>query len=98
MLFLELRQFRFARSEGAQLLGSVDQFIGDDVNDQTFALDLAAYFQELGDHDRAPVLGEYLRPDHLFWRETEAAARKLGVELQPLEVRGSDDLEAVFAA
>ena len=34
----------------------------------------------------------------IFWQETEAAARKLGVELQPLEVRGPDDFEAAFAA
>jgi ABC-type uncharacterized transport system substrate-binding protein len=36
--------------------------------------------------------------DAVFWRETEAAARKLGVELQPLQVRGPDDFEAAFAA
>ena len=35
--------------------------------------------------------------DAVFWRETEEAARTLGVELQPLEVRGPDDFEAVFA-
>jgi len=34
----------------------------------------------------------------ILWQETEAAARKLGVALQPLEVRGVDDFEAVFAA
>jgi ABC-type uncharacterized transport system substrate-binding protein len=34
----------------------------------------------------------------IFWRETEAAARKLGVALQPFEVRGPDDFEAAFAA
>jgi putative ABC transport system substrate-binding protein len=33
-----------------------------------------------------------------FWRETEAAARILGVVLQPLEVRGPEDLEAAFTA
>jgi putative ABC transport system substrate-binding protein len=31
-------------------------------------------------------------------RETEAAARSLGVQLQPLEVRGLDDFERVFQA
>jgi ABC-type uncharacterized transport system substrate-binding protein len=36
--------------------------------------------------------------DAIFWRETEVAARKLGVELQPFEVRGPDDFEAAFAA
>src|SRR5262245_42354948 len=34
----------------------------------------------------------------IFWRETEVAARKLGVALQPLEVRGPEDFEAAFAA
>ena len=33
-----------------------------------------------------------------FWRETEVAARKLGVALQPLDVRGPEDFEAAFAA
>ena len=33
-----------------------------------------------------------------FWRETEVAAQKLGLALQPLEVRGSDDFESAFAA
>ena len=31
-------------------------------------------------------------------RETEAAARTLGVQLQSLEVRGPDDFESAFAA
>ena len=33
-----------------------------------------------------------------FWAVTEAAARKLGVALQALDVRGPDDFEAAFAA
>jgi putative ABC transport system substrate-binding protein len=33
-----------------------------------------------------------------FWQETELAARKLGVTLQPIEVRGPEDFEAAFAA
>jgi putative ABC transport system substrate-binding protein len=33
-----------------------------------------------------------------FWQETEVAARKLGVALQPLDVRGPEDFEASFAA
>jgi putative ABC transport system substrate-binding protein len=33
-----------------------------------------------------------------FWQETEVAARKLGVALQPLDVRGPEDFEAAFAA
>jgi putative ABC transport system substrate-binding protein len=33
-----------------------------------------------------------------FLQETEAAARKLGVALQPIEVRGPEDFEAGFAA
>jgi putative tryptophan/tyrosine transport system substrate-binding protein len=32
-----------------------------------------------------------------FWRETEVAARTLGLTLQPLEVRGPEDFEAAFA-
>ena len=32
------------------------------------------------------------------WRETQAAARTLGVHLQSLEVRTSDDIEGAFAA
>ena len=34
----------------------------------------------------------------IFWQETEAAAPKLGVALQPLEVRAPEDFEAAFAA
>ena len=33
-----------------------------------------------------------------FWHDTEVAARKLGVALQPLDVRGPEDFEAAFAA
>jgi putative ABC transport system substrate-binding protein len=33
----------------------------------------------------------------IFWRETEAAAQKLGVTLQPLEVCRLDDFEGAFA-
>jgi putative ABC transport system substrate-binding protein len=33
-----------------------------------------------------------------FWRETEVAARTLGLALQPLDVRGPEDFEAAFAA
>jgi putative ABC transport system substrate-binding protein len=33
-----------------------------------------------------------------FWQVTEMAARKLGVTLQPLEVRGPENFEAAFAA
>ena len=32
------------------------------------------------------------------WRETERAARSLGVQLHPLEVRSADELEGAFAA
>jgi ABC-type uncharacterized transport system substrate-binding protein len=32
-----------------------------------------------------------------FWRETELAARTLGLALQPLEMRGPEDFEAAFA-
>ena len=34
---------------------------------------------------------------HIFWRETEVAARKLAVTLQPLDVSGPEDFEAAFA-
>jgi putative ABC transport system substrate-binding protein len=34
----------------------------------------------------------------IFWQETEAAAHKLGLALQALEVRGPEDFEAAFAA
>jgi putative ABC transport system substrate-binding protein len=34
----------------------------------------------------------------VFWRETEAAAGKLGLALQALDVRGPNDFEAAFAA
>jgi putative ABC transport system substrate-binding protein len=48
---------------------------------------------------RVAVLTNPLVEVHaIFWRETEVAARKLGVALQPLEVRGPDDFEAAFAA
>ena len=48
---------------------------------------------------RVAVLWNPLLTAHaIFWQDTEAAARKLGLELQPLEVRGADDFEAVFAA
>jgi putative ABC transport system substrate-binding protein len=33
-----------------------------------------------------------------FWQETEVAAQKLGVVLQPLDVRGPEDFEAAFTA
>ena len=32
-----------------------------------------------------------------FWTETEAAARQLGVAVEPLEVRGPEDLDVAFA-
>jgi putative tryptophan/tyrosine transport system substrate-binding protein len=33
-----------------------------------------------------------------FWQETAAAAEKLGVALQPIQVRGPEDFDAAFAA
>jgi putative ABC transport system substrate-binding protein len=46
---------------------------------------------------RVAVLRNSLVPVHaIFWQETEAAARKLGVALQPLELRGPEDFEAAF--
>jgi putative tryptophan/tyrosine transport system substrate-binding protein len=48
---------------------------------------------------RVAALGNPLNEVHaIFWRETEAAARKLGLVLQPLDVRGPEDFEVAFAA
>ena len=48
---------------------------------------------------RVAVLRNPLTAAHAtFWQETETAARKLGLALQPLEVRRPDDFEAAFAA
>ena len=48
---------------------------------------------------RVAVLRNPLVATHaIFWQETEVAARKLGVALQPLDVRGPEDFEAAFAA
>jgi putative ABC transport system substrate-binding protein len=48
---------------------------------------------------RVAVLRNPLVATHAtFWQETEVAARKLGVALQPLDVRGPEDFEAAFAA
>jgi putative ABC transport system substrate-binding protein len=33
-----------------------------------------------------------------FWQETEVAARKLGVALQPFDIRGPEDFEVAFAS
>ena len=47
---------------------------------------------------RLAVLRNPLMEAHaIFWQETEMAARKLGVALQPLDVRGPEDFEAAFA-
>ena len=48
---------------------------------------------------RVAVLRNPTLPLHAnYWLHTEAAARKVGVTLQPLEVRGPEDFEAAFAA
>jgi len=48
---------------------------------------------------RVAVLKNPLMEVHaIFWKDTEAAARTLGVALQPLEVRGPEDFEAAFVA
>jgi putative ABC transport system substrate-binding protein len=56
-------------------------------------------------HDLVPGLAQVAvlrNPDvaihATFWQETEGAARKLGIALQPLDIRGPDDFEAAFAA
>jgi putative ABC transport system substrate-binding protein len=47
---------------------------------------------------RLAVIRNPLIPSHaLFWQDTEVAARKLGVTLEALEVRGTEDFEAAFA-
>jgi len=48
---------------------------------------------------RIAVLTNSVNPIHaIFWRESEPAARKLGLELQPVEARVPEDFEAAFAA
>jgi putative ABC transport system substrate-binding protein len=48
---------------------------------------------------RVAVLRNPGLPVHVtFWRETEAAARKLGMVLQPLDIRAPEDFEVAFAA
>jgi putative tryptophan/tyrosine transport system substrate-binding protein len=48
---------------------------------------------------RVAVLRNPIVPIHaMFWKDTEAAASKLGITLQPLVIRGPEDFEAVFAA
>ena len=48
---------------------------------------------------RVAVLANSVNPIHaIFWRETEPAARELGLELQPVEARVPEDFEAAFAA
>ena len=47
---------------------------------------------------RFAVLTNPGNPIHgTFWKETQVAARKLGVQLQSLEVRGPEDFERAFA-
>jgi putative ABC transport system substrate-binding protein len=48
---------------------------------------------------RVAVLANSVNPIHaIFWRETEPAARELGLELQPVEARVPEDFEVAFAA
>src|SRR6266404_5427191 len=48
---------------------------------------------------RVAVLTNSVNPIHtLFQRETESAARELGLELQLVEARAPEDFEAAFAA
>jgi putative tryptophan/tyrosine transport system substrate-binding protein len=47
---------------------------------------------------RVGVLRNPLVPGHrILWKETEVAAQRLGVALEPIEVRGPEDFEAAFA-
>ena len=46
---------------------------------------------------RVAVLVNSVNPIHaIFWRETEPAARELGLELQPVEARVPEDFEVAF--
>src|SRR4051812_5824150 len=48
---------------------------------------------------RVAVLVNSINPIHaIFWRETERAARELGLELKPVEARAPEDFEVAFAA
>jgi putative ABC transport system substrate-binding protein len=48
---------------------------------------------------RVAILANSVNPIHaIFWRETEPAARELGLELQPVEARVPEDFEVAFAA
>src|SRR4051812_2159342 len=48
---------------------------------------------------RVAILVNSINPIHaIFWRETEPAARELGLELQPVEARAPEDFEVAFAA
>jgi len=48
---------------------------------------------------RVAVLTNPGNPIHAaFWRETQEAAQKLGVQLQPLELHGPEDFEGAFRA
>jgi putative tryptophan/tyrosine transport system substrate-binding protein len=47
---------------------------------------------------RVGVLKNPMEPGHpIYWKETEVAAQRLGVALEPVEVRGPEDFEAAFA-
>ena len=47
---------------------------------------------------RVAVIRNSSVPTHaIYWKETEVTARKLGVALHPIEVRGPEDFEATFA-
>ena len=48
---------------------------------------------------RVGVLRNPTNPVHaIVWQQTDVAARKLGVELQPFDARRADDFDAAFAA
>ena len=47
MLLLKVWQRGLAGAERAQLMRAVDQLVGNDVDDQALALDLAAHFEEV---------------------------------------------------
>jgi putative ABC transport system substrate-binding protein len=45
----------------------------------------------------AVIRNPNMQVDAAFWQETEVAAKKLGVMLQSLEIRGPEDIELAFA-
>jgi hypothetical protein len=78
-----------AFAQRAEAVRVIDQFAGDDVDDKSVALDLAAHFQELCRHDRASIACEHVGPDHhiyntslVFQRDEDDALSRPGLAHQ----------------